>query len=111
MLNALPRASDDPLDRLIARSRPWYRGIVRGFRRRANLLAIVNRSYGWWSAPLVMARFHLLSPAAIVLGPLVALPVTLAMAAGFAVLGLGAIAADVGRRLRLGLQLEPGDWW
>ena len=60
-------------------------------------------------APLVMARFHLLSPAAIVLGPLVALPVTLAMASGFAVLGLGAIAPVLAFALRLGLRWQSGD--
>jgi len=39
--------------------------------------------------PLVMSRFHLVSPAAIVLGPLLTIPVGLAMASGFGVLVLG----------------------
>jgi competence protein ComEC len=39
--------------------------------------------------PLVMARFHLVSPVAIVLGPILSIPVTAAMAAGFGIFALG----------------------
>jgi competence protein ComEC len=64
---------------------------ARSLAARAGHLAIVSLAVWVVVSPLVMARFHLLSPAAIVLGPLVALPVTLAMASGFAVLALGAV--------------------
>jgi competence protein ComEC len=43
-------------------------------------------------APLVMNRFHLVSPVAVLLGPLLAAPVGIAMAAGFGILALGWLA-------------------
>jgi competence protein ComEC len=79
----------DPLQRLIARTRPWpqrvlrrgWRGLVQGTLT-ATLIWLVI-------APLVMAQFHLVSPVAILLGPLLALPVIFAMAGGFGVLLCG----------------------
>jgi competence protein ComEC len=91
VLNTKPPVVSDPLDRLIARSRPWHARVVLDLAAQARLLAITTPIVTVVIAPLVMARFHLLSPAAIVLGPLVAFPITLAMASGFAVLGLGAV--------------------
>jgi competence protein ComEC len=79
----------DPLDRLIAQSRAWpmragrYLGTL-GWRSLAASAVI------WLVVcPLVMARFHLLSPVAILLGPILSLPVTLAMAAGLAIMATG----------------------
>jgi len=92
VLNAQPPVADDPLDRLIARSRPWPARAARTLAARTGQLAIISLAVWAVVSPLVMTRFHLLSPSAILLGPLVTLPVTLAMASGFAVLGLGAIA-------------------
>ena len=45
--------------------------------------------------PLVMARFHLVSPVAVMLGPVLALPVAFSMAAGFGIFALGWIAPGV----------------
>ena len=82
----------DPLEHLIARSRPWPLRTVLGVRDWAGRLLVVSLAVWLVVSPLVAARFHLVSPAAIVLGPLVAVPVTVAMAAGLGVLVLGAIA-------------------
>lgn len=86
------RKNVDPLDRLIAQSRPWLQRqgrMVLGVVGRATLVSTVI-----WLAvlPLTMARFHLVSPAAIGLGILLSPPVTLAMATGFGVLILGNFA-------------------
>jgi competence protein ComEC len=80
---------DDPLKTLIARSRPWPMRALAWFGdelRRTMLLGLVI----WLVAvPLVMARFHLVAPAAILLTPLVLLPMMIAMTTGFGVLLLG----------------------
>jgi competence protein ComEC len=79
----------DPLDALIARTRPLP---VRAARRLVRPLwrGLVATTLIWLVVcPLVMARFHLVSPVAVVLGPLLAVPVTLAMAAGFGIFLVG----------------------
>ncbi len=87
--------SVDPLDRLIARTRPWPNRVTRDFGRYA--LRMTAASAVIWAVvcPLVMSRFHLVSPVAVLLGPLVSIPVTLAMASGFAVFGFGSVAPIV----------------
>lgn len=46
--------------------------------------------------PLVAARFNLITPSAILLGPILAIPVTMAMAAGFGVMAFGWLLPPVG---------------
>jgi len=77
----------DPLDRLIRRTRPWPQRVVAGLTR--GYLRVTWASLAIWlvALPLVTARFHLFSPAAIVLSPLLTLPLTVALAAGFALFG------------------------
>ncbi|MHB1033808.1 MAG: ComEC/Rec2 family competence protein [Pirellulales bacterium] len=85
----LPKQLPDPLDRLIAQTRPWP---VRAARWLAGWFwhATVAGAAVWLiMSPLVMARFHLLSPAAIVLTPLLAVPVALALCSGFGVFSIG----------------------
>ena len=81
----------DPLDRLIARSRSWPERSLRWVGGYALRMTAASALIWLVACPLVMARFHLVSPAAILLGPLVAVPVTLAMASGFAVFGFGSV--------------------
>ncbi len=50
-------------------------------------------------APLVMARFHLVSPVAVLLGPILGLPVALAMASGFGIFAFGWLAPAVANGL------------
>lgn len=76
---------DDPLDRLIAQSRPWP---VRAGRWTAiNVARALLLSTAIWliTAPLVLARFHVLSPVALGLNLLLWLPVSFALLAGFGV--------------------------
>lgn len=79
----------DPLDRLIARTRPWPERLARRFF--GDLWQATLASLVIWLVicPLVMARFHLVSPVAIVLGPLLTIPVALAMASGLGILVFG----------------------
>jgi competence protein ComEC len=84
-------ATMDPLERLVGETRPWP---VRAFRRlgtqawqAARLSTII-----WLVAlPLVMYRFHLLSPVATILNPIVCLPMAVALFAGFGVMVFGGV--------------------
>lgn len=86
----LPGEPDDALDRLIARTRPWpvqtYKAIAGYFWR----LLVVSTVIWLVALPLVMYRFHLFSPIALVLNTLIALPITLALLFGF-----GTLLADL----------------
>lgn len=87
-----PTQVADPLARLIAETRPLA---VRAARR---FWSAICRATGlsaaiWLVAlPLVMYRFHLVSPIATVLNPIVCLPMAVALFAGIGVMLLGGIA-------------------
>lgn len=87
----LPTAPTDPLDRLIARTRPWPQRFARGIVIYFWKLLVVTTVIWAVALPLILYRFHLFSPVAMLLNPLIALPVTLAMLAGFGTLVVGAI--------------------
>ncbi len=124
----------DPLDRLIARTRPWPQRYVRWIGSWLYTTSLVSLAVWLAIAPLVMARFHLVSPVAVLLGPLLAVPVGLAMASGFGIFALGGlipplarvlglvcdtslysmqVCVDVSRHLPGGYFWVPGpsDWW
>ncbi len=74
----------DPIDRLILETRPWYERLLhRGGRITRRSLA-ASLLVWLFILPLVMFRFHLVTPAAVLLGPLLSIPVALAMGAGVA---------------------------
>ncbi|MFO0868209.1 MAG: ComEC/Rec2 family competence protein [Pirellulales bacterium] len=85
-----PRA-DDPLERLKQRARPvWERGGRRLLASGNN--ALLTSAQVWLvSLPLVVWRFHLVSPVALLLNPLVLLPAAVALYAGFLTLLLGSV--------------------
>jgi len=92
---ALParRAAVDPIDRLIERSRP---PAVRWLRRQGwQVWELFVTGAAVWAvtAPLVAARFHVVSPVGLALNPLVAPLVALAMAWGFLCLATAAISS------------------
>jgi competence protein ComEC len=78
-----PREPDDPLDRLIARTRPWYVHFGKWIAKFTWKLFVVSAVIWLVSLPLSMYRFHLFSPIAIFLNTLIAIPVSVAMLAGF----------------------------
>jgi competence protein ComEC len=83
------RRQGDALDRLIVATRRWPRRFAGQFGGGLWRGALVSLIIWLVICPLVMARFHLVSPIAIFLGPLLGPPVALAMAAGFGIFALG----------------------
>ncbi|MBW3598807.1 MAG: ComEC/Rec2 family competence protein, partial [Planctomycetes bacterium] len=83
------RLPEDPLDRLIAQTRPWPRRAARALATR--VAQVVATSLAVWLAvlPLAMYRFHVVPPAAILLNLVLWIPVTAALFSGFGVVLLG----------------------
>ena len=80
---AAGRRGDDPIARLIDRSRsPVHRAIRRRGRDAADAL-LIGAAVWLATAPLVATHFHVFSPAGLVLNPLIAPLVGLAMVGGF----------------------------
>jgi competence protein ComEC len=82
-------ATEDPVRQLILRSRPWPWRVARVFWERAGQLIMVTTLIWLAAVPLLMHRFHLVSPIALVLNPVIWLPMSVALFAGFAVLTFG----------------------
>lgn len=78
-----------PLERLIAKSRPWYEKILLETLRRAKELLLAGIVIWMVTLPLVTHSFHLLSPISLVLNLFLILPITIALLSGFVVLTLG----------------------
>jgi competence protein ComEC len=91
-----PRREADPLDRLIARSRPWPIRAAKSLSIGIAKLWLVSTAVWLVALPLVTGQFHLVAPAAVVLNPLLWLPVAAALYAGFGVMLLGWLAPPLG---------------
>ena len=90
---AARRTTDDPIERLIDSSRP---PLVRRLRRHGRqLIDVFLAGAAIWAvtAPVVAYRFHLVSPVGLVLNPLVAPLVALAMGWGFLCLAASACSS------------------
>ena len=85
-----PIVAADPLQRLILRSRPTHVRLLRRGLNELRYATLAGLTIWLVTLPLVMSHFHLAAPVAVLLSPLVIVPVTLAMASGFGVLLLGA---------------------
>jgi competence protein ComEC len=85
----VPDSVDDPLDRLIIQSRPWFFRLWR--RVRGSIGVVVAFSVCIWmvALPLTMYRYHLFSPIAVVLNPIVCIPIAVALLSGFCILIFG----------------------
>ena len=93
---ALSRAhTDDPIERLIERSRsPWERRLRRIGRQTFEM--VVTGAAVWAvTAPVVASSFHLVSPVGLVLNPLIAPLVAVAMAWGFLCLVTATVSATL----------------
>ena len=118
-------APRDALARLIAETRPWPWRIARSALVAMARAVFVSSAIWLAVLPLVLGRFHLVTPVAIFLGPLLALPTTLSMLFGCGVMLFGAIPAlgslcgwicDLNLRLllsgvELGHQLPGSHFW
>ena len=82
----LQDGTTQPVDRLIATSRPWHERMVVTVWLRTRQLAVVSLSIWLVTSPLVMNRFHVMSPIALVLNVVLMVPVTLGLLSGFLVL-------------------------
>jgi competence protein ComEC len=94
-VSAWQNPPDDPLDRLIAQTRPWpHRSVRRVTIRAAQLVAC---SFAVWLAvlPLTMHQFHSASAEGILLNVVIGIPLSIALYAGFGVLVFGAFAPPV----------------
>jgi len=82
----------DPLEHLIATTRAWPERLARGAGGWLWRATVVSFLIWLVITPLVMTRFHLVSPSAVLLGPLLGIPVAVAMATGFGTFALGWLA-------------------
>ncbi|HZZ27851.1 MAG TPA: ComEC/Rec2 family competence protein [Pirellulales bacterium] len=81
---------EDPLDRLIADTRPWPQRAWRLSGQRAWQIFVLGAVLWLAITPLVMARFHLIAPSGLILNVLLTPVVMVAMLAGLGVLFFGA---------------------
>ncbi len=81
--------TEDPVRQLILQSRPWPWRIMRAFWERVGQLIMVTTLIWLAAVPLLMHRFHLVSPIALLLNPVIWLPMSVALFAGFGVLAFG----------------------
>ncbi len=95
----LGRHEPDPLERLIARTRRWPVRFTRKFWATAWQLTLATTLIWLVVCPLVMSRFHLVSPVAVLLGPVLTVPVTMAMACGFGIFLFGWLVPPLGALL------------
>lgn len=89
-------AEVDPLDQLIASTRPWPVRFAKKVRQRAWEFGLVTVVIWLTALPLVLYQFHILSPIAIVISPLVWLFMFLAMWSGFFMLVAGWLVPVIG---------------
>lgn len=79
----------DALERLVQESQGWLALGLGALGRGIWRLTLVGGVVWLLTLPLVMARFHLLQPASLILNPLLWLPVPIALVSGFGVMGFG----------------------
>jgi competence protein ComEC len=90
------RVEYDPLDRLIAQSRPWYERWLRGAAGEFYRVWLTGVVIWTISLPLVWQQYSLISPIALLLNAVTWLPILFAMYFGFAVLLMGPVAPPLG---------------
>ncbi|MFM8494899.1 MAG: ComEC/Rec2 family competence protein, partial [Planctomycetia bacterium] len=78
-----PGPGDDPIERLIASSRSPFERRLRRIGWQGLAVGVTGAAVWALTAPIVAARFHVVSPIGLVLNPLIAPLVPLAMAWGF----------------------------
>jgi competence protein ComEC len=92
-----PAGGQDPLERMIAKSRGWPARMLWAVGRSVRHLTLVSATIWLLTMPLVMARFHLFTPIAVPLNTLLWLPMASALMSGFAALVFGSLAAPLGQ--------------
>jgi competence protein ComEC len=82
----------DALDRLVARTRPWPVKAARWCGRWLWRTTATTTIVWLCVLPLTVAHFHVVSPVAILVSPVISVPIAAALLSGFAVMMLGPIA-------------------
>jgi len=88
--------SEPPLDRLVDMARPRWSRWLWGLEHSVRHLTLVSATIWLVLLPLVMARFHLLTPIAVPLNTILWIPMTLALCSGFVVLAIGWLLPPLG---------------
>jgi competence protein ComEC len=89
-------ASSDRIDAILTAAQPWYVQWLGVFGRWTGLLLLTSLAIWLTTLPLVLLHFHVASPVAVVISPVVWLLVFVAMWSGFALLTLGWLIPAVG---------------
>ena len=79
----------DQLDRLVDANREWYARAVWFVWRSARHLTLISATIWLLTLPLVMARFHVCAPVAVLLNTVLWIPMVIALSSGFGVLVFG----------------------
>jgi competence protein ComEC len=87
----------DPLDRLIAATRPWHVRLSRRIGGAMWRVWLAGALIWLVSAPLVWKQYHLISPVALLLNFLMWIPISLAMYSGLGTLVFGSFAPLAGQ--------------
>lgn len=90
-----PAEPTDPLDRLIAQTRPWPWRMARKIAIAMWQIWLASAAIWIVALPLVMHHFQLVTPIALILNPIVWLPMALALFSGFGVLLCGWLAPPI----------------
>lgn len=81
----ITRKIEDPIERLIARSRPIHLRTLYLICRTIKALVAFNAIVWLFTAPLIASTFHLVTPIAVGLNPILIVPVWIALFTGFLV--------------------------
>jgi competence protein ComEC len=81
--------SQDPLHHLIANTRSWQVRTMHWIGRRCREAFVLSSLIWLVSLPLIAERFHLVAPIALIVNPLLLIPIAWALYAGLAVLAFG----------------------
>ena len=104
-------AAEQTLERLIAENLTWPARISWAARRSLRHFTLVSATIWLLTMPLVMARFHLCTPAAVVLNTLVWLPMACGLISGASLLVVGGIAPPLAMPVRRILQSGTSGCW
>ena len=90
------RVEYDPLDLLIARSRPWYQQLCGGFLGELYRVWLTGVVIFFITLPIVWQQYDLLSPIALVINAVLWIPIAFSLFAGFGVLLFGGVIPPLG---------------
>jgi competence protein ComEC len=93
----MAKRSYDSLDRLIARTRPWHVRLLKSAGGETWRVFLTGAVIWVVSLPIVWKQYGLISPVGLFLNPIVWIPITISLFAGFGVLVFGWIFPPLGQ--------------